>query len=125
MKNAKERVKIHTPYIICNDMMYNTWEEIAQKVPDFSIMTNSVANNGNPFGAFVPTIKISSNTALAEKKTGWIDFNAGGVLEGKSFEEVEKELFHEMLEVASGRHHTKNEEYGYREISIFRDGVTL
>ena len=51
MKNAKERVKIHTPYIICNDMMYNTWEEIAQKVPDFSIMTNSVANNGNPFGA--------------------------------------------------------------------------
>ena len=81
--------------------------------------------NGNPFGAFVPTIKISSNTALAEKKTGWIDFNAGGVLEGKSFEEVEKELFHEMLEVASGRHHTKNEDYGYREISIFRDGVTL
>lgn len=51
MKNANERVKIHTPYIICNDMMYNTWEEIAQKVPDFSIMTNSVANNGNPFGA--------------------------------------------------------------------------
>ena len=51
MKNAKECVKIHTPYIICNDMMYNTWEEIAQKVPDFSIMTNSVANNGNPFGA--------------------------------------------------------------------------
>ena len=51
MKNAKERVKIHTPYIICNDMMYNTWEEIAQKVSDFSIMTNSVANNGNPFGA--------------------------------------------------------------------------
>ena len=41
MKNAKERVKIHTPYIICNDMMYNTWEEIAQKVSHFSIMTNS------------------------------------------------------------------------------------
>ena len=51
MKNAKNRVKIHTPYIICNDMMYNTWEEIAENVSDFSIMTNSVANNGNPFGA--------------------------------------------------------------------------
>ncbi len=51
MKNAKDRVKIHTPYIICNDMMYNTWKEIAENVPDFSIMTNSVANNGNPFGA--------------------------------------------------------------------------
>ena len=45
MKNAKERVKIHTPYIICNDMMYK------RKLQDFSIMTNSVANNGNPFGA--------------------------------------------------------------------------
>lgn len=51
MKNAKNRVKIHTPYIICNDMMYHTWEEIAQNVPQFSIMTNSVANNGNPFGS--------------------------------------------------------------------------
>lgn len=51
IKNAKNRVKIHTPYIICNDMMYNTWEEIAENVSDFSIMTNSVANNGNPFGA--------------------------------------------------------------------------
>ena len=37
MKNAKNRVKIHTPYIICNDMMYNTWEEIAENVSDFSI----------------------------------------------------------------------------------------
>ncbi len=43
MKNAKNRVKIHTPYIICNDMMYNTLEEIAENVSDFSIMTNSVA----------------------------------------------------------------------------------
>ena len=51
IKNAKNRVKIHTPYIICNDMMYNTWEEIAENVSDFSIMTNSVANNGNPLGA--------------------------------------------------------------------------
>ena len=53
MKNAKKRVKIHTPYIICNDMMYNTWKEIAERVPDFSIMTNSVANNGNPFGLLI------------------------------------------------------------------------
>ena len=51
MKNAKNRVKIHTPYIICNDMMYNTWAEIAENVSDFSIMTNSVANNRNSFGS--------------------------------------------------------------------------
>lgn len=51
MKGAKQSVKIHTPYIICNQMMYDTWEEIAEIVPQFSIMTNSVANNGNPFGS--------------------------------------------------------------------------
>lgn len=51
MKNAKQRVKIHTPYIICNEMMYDAWEEISGNVSDFSVMTNSVANNGNPFGA--------------------------------------------------------------------------
>lgn len=51
MKNAKQRVVIHTPYIICNDMMYDTWREVADQVADFSVMTNSVANNGNAFGA--------------------------------------------------------------------------
>lgn len=51
MKNAQERVVIHTPYIICNEMMYDTWKKIAENVPDFSVMTNSTANNGNPFGS--------------------------------------------------------------------------
>lgn len=51
MKQAKQRVKIHTPYIICNEMMYDTWEEVSAKVPEFSVMTNSVGNNGNPFGS--------------------------------------------------------------------------
>ena len=51
MKNAKERVKIHTPYIICNEMMYNTWADVAKNVSEFSVMTNSAANNGNPFGS--------------------------------------------------------------------------
>lgn len=81
--------------------------------------------NGNPFGAFVPTVKISSNTALYEKKPEWIDYNAGQILEGKSFEEVSADLFRFVLDVASGRAQTKNEKYGYREISIFRDGVIL
>ncbi len=51
MKQAKKRVKIHTPYIICNDMMYDTWSDVAENVPEFTVMTNSVANNGNPFGS--------------------------------------------------------------------------
>lgn len=81
--------------------------------------------NGNPFGAYVPTVKISSNTALYEKKPGWIDYNAGCILEGQSFEEAGEELFRFILDVASGRRQTRNEQYGYKEISIFRDGVIL
>lgn len=81
--------------------------------------------NGNPFGAVVPTIKISSNTALLQKKPDWIDFNGGQVLDGRGLEETAGVLFDFMLEVASGKQRTKNEQYGYQEISIFRDGVTL
>ena len=51
MENATEQVRIHTPYIICNNMMYDSFAKVSDNVSDFSIMTNSVANNGNPFGA--------------------------------------------------------------------------
>lgn len=51
MSQAKERVKIHTPYIICNEMMYDSLTELCGLVPNVLLMTNSVANNGNPFGA--------------------------------------------------------------------------
>lgn len=50
MKGAKKRVRIHTPYIICNQMMYDSWSEVAKTVPEFSVMTNSPTNNANPFG---------------------------------------------------------------------------
>lgn len=71
---------------------------------------------GTPLGAPVPTIKISTNTALTEKKRHWIDFDAQ---KGN-----EEELFNLILEIANGKE-TKNEENGYREIAIFKDGVTL
>ena len=80
---------------------------------------------GNPFGAPVPTIKIASNTPLFENKRHWIDFNAGRVLDGAGLDRTAEELFTFLLEVASGRIQTKNEEYGYKEISIFKDGVIL
>lgn len=51
MKQARESITIHTPYIIANDFMYNAFAEIASAVPEARMMTNSVANNGNPFGA--------------------------------------------------------------------------
>ncbi|MCR5177363.1 MAG: altronate dehydratase family protein [Lachnospiraceae bacterium] len=80
---------------------------------------------GTPFGAPAPTVKISTNTALFEKKGSWIDFNAGTVAEGiESTDEAADRLLELVLETASGRR-TRQEEGDCREISIFKDGVTL
>ncbi|WP_343208292.1 altronate dehydratase family protein [Anaerolentibacter hominis] len=80
---------------------------------------------GNPYGGAVPTVKISSNSRLYERKKHWIDYNAGVILEGKDFEEAADELFEYLLKLASGKVHTRNEEYGYKEIALFKNGVTL
>lgn len=79
---------------------------------------------GTPVGSHVPTVKISTNSALADKKPTWIDFDAGVVLENGDMETTAKQLFDYILSVANGEL-TNNEKNGYREISIFKDGVTL
>ena len=80
---------------------------------------------GTPFGAPAPTMKIATNTPLAMKKAGWIDFNAGVVADGiKTLDETAADLMELVLEVASGRQ-TQNEAKGFREISIFKNGVML
>ena len=79
---------------------------------------------GTPFGAPAPTVKISTNTALYEKKGNWIDFNAGTVAQGEDLDQAGDRLLDFVLETASGRR-TKAEERGAREIAIFKDGVTL
>lgn len=71
---------------------------------------------GTPLGTGVPTVKITTNHQLAAKKANWIDFDASaGDLE---------QLQQYLLSVANGTK-TKNEQNGYEEISIFKDGVTL
>jgi altronate hydrolase len=81
---------------------------------------------GTPLGFPVPTIKISSNSAIAAKKPHWIDFNAGALLDGtRDMDMLADELFAYVLDVASGTKHTNNEMQGYREIAIWKDGVTL
>ena len=80
---------------------------------------------GTPFGGPVPTLKISSNTSLAERKKNWIDFDAGTVLSGESFESARDRLIELIQNIATGTQKSKNEVRGYREISIFKDGVTL
>lgn len=76
---------------------------------------------GTPVGAPVPTVKISTNSDLAQRKPHWIDFNAGEIINGA---DLTDELFDYVLEVAGGKK-TNNEKNGYREISIFKDGVVL
>lgn len=76
---------------------------------------------GTPLGAPVPTIKVSTNSELAERKPHWVDFNAGEIINGKDLTE---DFFDYIIDVANGES-TNNEKHGYREISIFKDGVTL
>jgi altronate hydrolase len=81
---------------------------------------------GTPLGFPSPTIKISTNSDLAAKKPSWIDFDAGPIATGQSsFDELAPKLFSLVLDIASGRAQTKNERNGFREIAIWKDGVTL
>ena len=79
---------------------------------------------GTPFGTFVPTMKIATNPTLAANKPNWIDFSAGQLVEGKDWDEVVPQFIDKILAVASGER-TRNEENDYREIAIFKNGVTL
>ena len=79
---------------------------------------------GTPLGAPVPTLKISSNTDLFNHKKGWIDFNAGEVVDGADLDSLADSLFNLIVDIANGNR-TKNEQNGYREISIFKNGVIM
>ncbi len=79
---------------------------------------------GTPFGTFVPTMKISTNSRLAANKPGWIDFNAGVIVENEPMEQVCERFINYIIKVASGEF-VNNEKKNYREIAIFKTGVTL
>ena len=79
---------------------------------------------GTPFGTFIPTMKISTNSGLYQRKPNWIDFNAGVLTEGIEMKDLVRQFIDKVIAVASGEK-TRNEENGYREISIFKNGVTL
>lgn len=76
---------------------------------------------GTPLGSAVPTVKISTNKPLADKKQKWIDFDASPVIDGT---DLTDKLYEFILDVASGGK-TANELHGCEEIAIFKDGVTL
>ncbi|HKO15065.1 MAG TPA: altronate dehydratase family protein [Gemmatimonadaceae bacterium] len=81
---------------------------------------------GTPLGFPVPTVKVSSNSEIARRKPHWIDFDCGPLLDGSAtMDQLADELFALVLEVASGRSLANNEQHGYREIAIWKEGVTL
>jgi len=79
---------------------------------------------GTPFGSFVPTLKVSTNTTLANRHPSWIDFNAGTLAEGATMQQTARDFVLHVLAVANGEL-TWNERKHYQEISIFKNGVTL
>ncbi|MBQ7954809.1 MAG: altronate dehydratase [Lachnospiraceae bacterium] len=79
---------------------------------------------GTPFASPVPTVKISTNSGLANKKSNWIDFNAGVLVEDRSMAETTEQLFDYVVEVASGKK-VCSEEAGFHDMAIFKQGVTL
>ncbi len=79
---------------------------------------------GTPFGTFIPTMKISTNSNLFRNKPNWIDFNAGELVEGTPMKDLVARFIDKIIAVANGEP-TRNEVNGYREISIFKNGVTL
>ncbi len=79
---------------------------------------------GTPFASPVPTVKISSNSALAGRKANWIDFNAGVLVEDADMKETAEKLFEYVIEVASGKK-VRSEEAGFHDMAIFKQGVTL
>ena len=76
---------------------------------------------GTPLGGPVPTVKIATNKDMAARKRNWIDFDASPVLDGVDLDE---KLFEYVVSVAEGIE-TKNEINDYREIAIFKNGITL
>lgn len=80
---------------------------------------------GTPFGSFVPTMKISTNSHLYHFKRNWIDFNAGSLLEeGHTMDDLLHDFIDFIITTCNGKH-LNHEEIGFKEIAIFKTGVTL
>lgn len=79
---------------------------------------------GTPYGGFVPTVKLSTNSELAAKKPHWIDFDAGVLIKGTEMSVLLEQFVDTLVEIANGRQ-TRNEQNDFRELAIFKSGVTL
>ncbi|CNI01593.1 altronate hydrolase [Yersinia aldovae] len=79
---------------------------------------------GTPYGGFVPTVKLATNSELAAKKPHWIDFDAGKLIHGTSMDSLLTEFVDLIVDIANGKP-ARNEVNDFRELAIFKSGVTL
>ena len=100
------------------------WFEITALAASGCQLVLFTTGRGTPFGSFVPTMKISTNSSLYQMKQRWIDFNAGVLAQDAKMEEVADRFIDYVLAVASGEP-VNNEKNQYRELAIFKQGVTL
>ncbi len=118
-----ERIKSHGLNLLCtpgNDLVATTTLGCAG-----CQMVLFTTGRGTPFGGFIPTVKIATNTTLATHKSNWIDYNAGDLVDKKDMNQLLEDFIDLICDIASGRKQTKNEINQFREISIFKDGVVL
>lgn len=93
-----------------------------------AVLTIFTTGRGTPCGFAGPTFRISSNSQLATKKYGWIDFDAGRMLTLSTENDQNKlcdELYNMIINTVNGNYITRNEINGYYQMGILRDGVTL
>jgi len=80
---------------------------------------------GTPYGGFVPTVKIATNSELAQRKPHWIDFNAGLLVSDDiSMVNLLEAFLDKIAAIASGEN-TRNEANDIRELAVWKNGVTL
>ncbi|MFN1142669.1 UxaA family hydrolase [Serratia quinivorans] len=79
---------------------------------------------GTPYGGFVPTVKLATNSELAAKKPHWIDFDAGRLIHGTPMESLLEQFVDLIVAIANGQA-ARNEVNDFRELAIFKSGVTL
>lgn len=103
-----------------NDLVASTAEAISG-----AQLVLFTTGRGTPFGSPVPTVKISSNTQLYNKKRNWIDFDAGKLLNGADLNTEAQSLYQYIKALASGQRKTKTEQNDIRDIAIFKNGITL
>lgn len=118
-----ERIKTNGLNLLCtpgNDLVATT--TLAASGCQMVLFTTG---RGTPFGGFVPTLKVATNSTLANNKANWIDFNAGDLVDKMDMDHLLNNFIDLICDVASGKKQTRNEENNFREISIFKDGVVL